>query len=150
MSEYLRSSGAEARIEEFPSGTPTAVDAAEAVGCTLREIVKSLVFECDGRPVLAMVPGDRRVDARKVATAAQAGEARIAAAQRVEELTGFEPGAVAPFPLPQVERAFLDRTLLTAQRLWIGAGSPRHLAGLAPAELLRLTRATPLDIASDD
>jgi prolyl-tRNA editing enzyme YbaK/EbsC (Cys-tRNA(Pro) deacylase) len=75
---------------------------------------------------------------------------RVVPARRVEELTGFEPGAVAPFPLPGIERAFAERTLLALERVWVGAGSTRHMAGLAPAELVRLARATPLDIASDD
>jgi prolyl-tRNA editing enzyme YbaK/EbsC (Cys-tRNA(Pro) deacylase) len=150
VAAYLLQTGAEARVEEFPSGTPTAQAAADAVGCALRQIVKSLVFECDGRPVLAMVPGDRRADVHKVAAAAGSSAAQVASARRVVEITGFEPGAVAPFPLPRVERAFIDRTLLTVDRLWVGAGSPHHMAGLAPAELVRLARATPLDIASDD
>jgi prolyl-tRNA editing enzyme YbaK/EbsC (Cys-tRNA(Pro) deacylase) len=150
VAAYLLQTGAEARIEEFPTGTPTAQAAADAVGCALRQIVKSLVFECEGRPVLAMVPGDRRADARKVAVAAGSRDAQVASPQRVLEVTGFEPGAVAPFPLPRVEHSFIDRTLLTADRLWVGAGSPRHMATLAPAELVRLTRAKPLDIASDN
>lgn len=150
VAAYLLQAGAEARVEEFPAGTPTAQAAADAVGCALRQIVKSLVFECDGTPVLAMVPGDRRADARKIAAAAESGRAQVASPQRVLEITGFEPGAVAPFPLPRVERSFIDRTLLTADRLWVGAGSSRHMAGLAPAELVRLARAKPLDIASDD
>jgi len=150
VSTYLRQAGAEVRIEEFATGTPTAHAAADAIGCELRQIVKSLVFECDGRPVLAMVPGDRRADPRKVAAAAGAAAAVVAPPQRVQRITGFEPGAVAPFPLPQVERRLIDRTLLSADRVWIGAGSTRHMAGLAPAELVRLARATPIDIASDD
>ena len=150
VAAYLLHSGAEARVEEFPAGIPTAQAAADAVGCALCQIVKSLVFECDGRPVLAMVPGDRRADAHKVAAAAGSGEARVASPHRVAEITGFEPGAVAPFPLPRVERSFIERTLLTADRVWVGAGSTRHMAGLAPAELVRLARATPHDIASDD
>ena len=150
VAAFLRQAGAEARIEEFPAGTPTAQAAATAVGCSLRQIVKSLVFECDGRPVLALVPGDRRADGSKVAAAVGATEARVVPARRVEELTGFEPGAVAPFPLPGIERAFAERTLLALERVWVGAGSTRHMAGLAPAELVRLARATPLDIASDD
>jgi prolyl-tRNA editing enzyme YbaK/EbsC (Cys-tRNA(Pro) deacylase) len=150
VAAFLRQAGGEARIEEFPSGTPTAEAAAVAAGCELSQIVKSLVFECDSRPVLAMVPGDRRADEGKVAAAAGASHARVAPARRVREITGVEPGAVAPFPLPGVERSVLDRSLLTSDRVWVGAGSTRHMAVLAPAELARLTRAASLDITSDD
>jgi len=149
VTAYLREAGAEARVEEFPAGTPTAEEAARAVGCELERIVKSLVFECDGRPVLAMVPGHRRADARKVASAVGAERALVASPERVREITGFEPGAVAPFPLPAIERVLIDRSLLVHERVWIGAGSSRHMAGLAPAELARLARAVPFDIARD-
>jgi prolyl-tRNA editing enzyme YbaK/EbsC (Cys-tRNA(Pro) deacylase) len=149
VAAFLREAGAEARVEEFPEGTPTASAAAQAVGCELRCIVKSLVFDCDGRPVLAMVPGDRRADPAKIAAAAGAQRARVVPPAQVESLTGFEPGAVAPFPLPAIERALIDRSLLVQERVWIGAGSTRHMAGLAPTELVRLTRATALDIATE-
>src|SRR5262245_15677283 len=148
--DYLRDAGGEARVEEFPAGTPTAQDAAAAAGCKLGQIVKSLVFDCDGRAVLAMVPGDRKADARKVAVAAEAGKARVASPERVQELTGFAPGAVAPFPLPRVDRVFIDRRLLLHHLVWVGAGSSRHMAGLAPTELVRLSRATPVDLSADD
>jgi prolyl-tRNA editing enzyme YbaK/EbsC (Cys-tRNA(Pro) deacylase) len=150
VTAFLREAAAEARVEEFRHGTPTAAAAADAIGCEQRKIVKSIVFDCDGRPVLAMVPGDRRADARKVARAAGAERARVAGPERVEELTGFEPGAVAPFPLPKIERVLIDRSLLVHEIVWIGAGSTRHMAGLAPAELVRLSRAQPLDLAADD
>jgi Cys-tRNA(Pro) deacylase len=150
VTRFLRESGAEARVEEFEAGTPTAEAAAEAIGCELRRIVKSLVFECESGAVLALVPGDRRADARKVATAAGAETARIATPERVEETTGFAPGAVAPFPLIQVQRVFVERTLLQHDLVWIGAGSDRHMAGLAPAELVRLSRAEPRDLVRDD
>jgi len=150
VAAYLRETGAEVRLEEFPAGTPTAQAAAGAVGCRLDQIVKSVVFRCDGRPVVAMVPGDRRAVARKVAAAASARRALVASPEEVEELTGFAPGAVCPFPLPKVDRVFLDRRLLTHDRVWVGAGSERHMAALAPGELVRLARAVALDIASDD
>jgi prolyl-tRNA editing enzyme YbaK/EbsC (Cys-tRNA(Pro) deacylase) len=150
VSAYLRQAGAEARVEEFPVETPTAASAAAAIGCDLRRIVKSLVFECDGKAVLAMLPGDRRADPDKVAAAVGAGGATVAAPQRVREVTGFEPGAVCPFPLPQVERVLLDRSLLGPEQVWVGAGSTHHMLGLAPTELVRLARAVPLDLAADD
>ena len=94
----LRTAGVEARIEEFAEGTPTARDAAKAVGCELAQIVKSLVFVCDGAYVLALVPGDRRADEAAVAAAVPAQLVRVARPDEVVEATGFEPGGVAPFP----------------------------------------------------
>jgi prolyl-tRNA editing enzyme YbaK/EbsC (Cys-tRNA(Pro) deacylase) len=148
VTSYLRDAGAEVRVEEFPEGTPTAQAAARAVGCELAQIVKSLVFLCDGRPVVAMVPGDRRADAAKIASAAGSSSARIAGVEEVQDATGFDPGAVAPFPLPRIDRVFIDRTLLSHPLVWIGAGSDRHMAALAPAELVRLSRARPMDVVA--
>lgn len=140
VAAVLRAHAVEARLEEFPDGSPTAEAAARAVGCTLAEIVKSLVFMCDDRPVLALVPGDKRADALRVA-AAGAGVARVARAREVVEATGFEPGGVAPFPAPNVSRVFIDRTLLRHEVVWIGAGSDMHMAGLGPQDLVRLSKA---------
>jgi len=150
VSAFLRESGAEARIEEFAEGTPTAQAAADAVGCEPARIVKSLVFLCDGSPLVALVPGNRRADARKVAAAAGASRAHVAGPELVLEATGFEPGAVAPFPLPRIQHVLIDSSLLTHDLVWTGAGSPRHMAGLAPTELVRLARARPVDLAADD
>jgi prolyl-tRNA editing enzyme YbaK/EbsC (Cys-tRNA(Pro) deacylase) len=149
VSSFLREAGADARIEEFSSGTPTAADAAAAVGCGLDQIVKSLVLIADGKPVLALVPGDRRGDPAKVAKATGSTTARIAKADEVTAATGFAPGAVAPFPLPAVETVLIERTLLRHTLVWAGAGSSRHMIGLTPRELGRLARAHPLDIVAD-
>jgi len=149
VSSYLRDAGADARIEEFEAGTPTAAEAAAAVGCGLDQIVKSLVLLCDGRSVVALVPGDRRGDLKKVARAAGAAAARVAKPDEVEQATGFAPGAVAPFPLPGVETVLMERTLLRHPLVWVGAGSPSHMVGLAPIELGRLARAQPTDVVTD-
>ena len=149
VAAFLREARVEARVEEFPDGTPTARAAAKAVGCELAQIVKSLVFDCDGRPLVVLVPGDRRADTGKVATAAGCAALRVAAPEEVEAATGFPPGAVAPFPLPRVERVLVERTLLAHDRVWVGAGSPRHMATLGASELVRLTRARPVDVVED-
>ena len=146
VTSFLSEARAEVRVEEFPEGTPTAKDAAQAVGCELGQIVKSLVFDCDGRKVLALVPGDRRADSEKIARAAGSKFARIAGSEEVREATGFDPGAVAPFPLEHVDAIFVERTLLSQPVLWVGAGSERHMAALSPTELLRLSRARPMDV----
>ncbi|HET7046612.1 MAG TPA: YbaK/EbsC family protein [Gaiellaceae bacterium] len=146
VARALREGAGAGRIEEFPQGTPTAQAAAEAVGCEPAEIVKSIVIACDGRPVVALVPGDRRADPAKVAAALGAEKARVAGPEQVIQATGFEPGAVAPFPLPRVQAVLIERTLLQHELVWCGAGSPRHMLGIAPAELLRLARARPFDL----
>src|SRR6266700_911800 len=89
VSAVLREAAVDARIEEFADGTPTAKDAAAAAGCELSQIVKSLVFVCDGAYVLALVPGDRRADEAAVAAAVGATEIRIARPAEVVHATGF-------------------------------------------------------------
>ena len=123
VAAFLRAAGAEARLEEFSAETATAADAARAVGCDPAEIVKSLVVMCDGRAVIALVPGDRRGDTDKIATAVGAARARIARGDEVRTATGFEPGAVAPFPLQGIEHIVVDRALLLRRAVWVGAGS---------------------------
>ena len=146
VASVLRASAVETRIEEFLGGTPTAEAAAAAVGCDLGQIVKSLVFDCDGRFVVALVPGDRRADAAAVAAAVGAAQARVGSAEQVEQATGFVPGAVAPFPLPHVAAVLADRQLLGHDLVWFGAGSPQHMAALAPEDLVRVARAKTVDL----
>jgi prolyl-tRNA editing enzyme YbaK/EbsC (Cys-tRNA(Pro) deacylase) len=136
----------EATIQEFPEGTPTAEAAARAVGCRLEQIVKSLVLVCDAAYVVALVPGDRRADTERIGELLGAREVRVARPKEVVAATGFEPGAVAPFPLRAVDEVLLERTLLQHDRVWIGAGTPSHMAGLAPAELQRISGAQTADL----
>ena len=131
VAAFLRAAGVEARVEEFRE---------------LGQIVKSLVFECDGQALVVMVPDDRRADRAKIGAAAGCAKAKIAGPERVVEATGFEPGAVAPFPLPQVGRVFIDRSLLQHRIVWVGAGSHSHMAAVAPPDLVRLARAEPMDV----
>jgi prolyl-tRNA editing enzyme YbaK/EbsC (Cys-tRNA(Pro) deacylase) len=147
VAAVLRAQGVDARIEEFAEGTSTAAAAAEAVGCEAAQIVKTLVFVCDGLPVLALVPGDRRADPAKVAAAAGEGEEWVASTDGVLAATGFEPGGVAPFPAPRVSRVLIARELLQHETIWAGAGSSRHILGIAPADAVRLTNAEQADLA---
>ena len=140
VAAFLRATGGEARLEEFSTATPTATAAADAIGCTLGQIVKSLVLVCDGAPVVALVPGDRRADTTKIARLVGARRVTIGTRAEVVEATGFQPGAVAPFPLEHVSVVLVERTLLRHATLWAGAGSDRHMVTVAPAELVRLTR----------
>jgi Cys-tRNA(Pro) deacylase len=142
----LQESRVEARVEEFGEGTPTAEDAANAAGAPVDQIVKTLVFSCDGRAIVVMVPGDTRADTAKVASAAGGERVKSVRPDAVEGLTGFPPGGVAPFPLPGIETVLIDRALLEHEVVWIGAGSHRHMAALAPTDLVRLARARAADL----
>ena len=147
VSSFLERAGVEASVQEFPDGTPSAEEAARAAGCRLEEIVKTLVFVCDGEYALALVPGDRRADEAKVAAALGASAARVARAEEVLAATGFAPGAVAPFP-SEVTAVVMERTLLQHGVVWIGAGSPAHMASLSPGDLQRLARARTADLVA--
>jgi prolyl-tRNA editing enzyme YbaK/EbsC (Cys-tRNA(Pro) deacylase) len=140
VAAFLREVGAEARLEELRNDAGSAEAAADAIGCTLSQIVKSLVLQCDGVPVVALVPGDRKADTGKVARLVGARRAAVAGAEDVRSATGFPPGGVAPFPLERVSVVLVDRGLLRHGMVWAGAGSDRHVVGLASAELVRLTR----------
>jgi Cys-tRNA(Pro) deacylase len=147
VAAVVRAHGVDARLEEFARGTSTASAAAKEAGCDEAQIVKSLVFVCDGLPVLALVPGDRRADERRVAAAAGATAARVATRDEVLAATGFEVGGVAPFPAPRVARVLIERELLQHETVWVGAGSPRHMLEIAPPDLARLTSAEAADLA---
>jgi len=110
------------------------------VGCILGQVVKSLVLVCDGTPLVALVPGDRKADTGKIARLVEARRVVVAKPDEVVAATGFRPGAVSPFPLERVPVVLVERTLLRHRIVWAGAGSERHLVALSPAELVRLTR----------
>ncbi len=148
VSAVLREAAIDARIEEFADGTPSARDAARAVGCELPQIVKSLVLVCDGAYVLALVPGDGRADEAAIRRKLDVSEVRIARPDEVLHATGFEPGGVAPFPRRAVTETLMDRSFFRFDLVWIGAGSASHMAALGPAELQRLTGATVFDLTS--
>jgi prolyl-tRNA editing enzyme YbaK/EbsC (Cys-tRNA(Pro) deacylase) len=141
VAAFLTAAGAEARLEELAADCSSAQSAADAIGCGLGQIVKSLVLVCDDLPVLALVSGEHRADTGVIARAVGKAAARIATATEVVTITGFEPGTVAPFPPARAERVLLDRHVLAHRLVWVGAGSSRHMVALTPGELGRLSRA---------
>jgi Cys-tRNA(Pro) deacylase len=146
VASVLRAEAVDARIEELGESAATAREAARAIGCDLSQIVKSLVFVCDSAYVLALVPGDRRADEEAVALALSARDVRVARPEEVVRATGFEPGAVAPFPRRAVTETLMDSSFFAHETVWIGAGTSSHMASLRPPELLRLTGARTVEI----
>lgn len=144
----------ETGIASFPvetGGARTAQDAAAAVGCTLDQIVKSMIFQGaeSGEVFLFLTAGGNRVDAAKAA--ALAGEALTRAdADTVRAQTGFAIGGVSPLGLTQAVKVWMDRRLFDFQRIWAAAGTPRHVFAAAPDEIARASGAVAGDFTVPD
>jgi Cys-tRNA(Pro) deacylase len=135
----LNAFGVAAEISEFPQGTRTAQDAARAIGTTLGQIVKSLVFVADGRPLLVLASGSNRVDLKKLAVAAGAKSVDRAEAGVVREATGFAIGGVPPVGHATPLEVFVDRDLLQYEVVYAAAGTPTAIFPIAPGDLVRIT-----------
>jgi len=121
IAAFLRASGAQGQLEQLPTG----VEEAPGPG------VRAAGFDCDRRTLVALVPVDRAIDRDKLAAVARCAT--------------LVPAPLPAFPF-QPARVFLDRSVLTAATVWLEAGSPRHVLGLAPSQLTRLTRAETADL----
>ncbi|MFP4239909.1 YbaK/EbsC family protein [Rhodosalinus sp.] len=130
--------------------TRTAEQAAAAVGCTLDQIVKSIIFrgETGGHALLFLTAGGNRVDpARAAAVAGEPLGKADAALVRAE--TGFAIGGVAPIGHLTPVRSWFDPRLLDFEEVWAAGGTPRHVFPIAPRRLLDLTGAEPADFIAD-
>ena len=146
--EAARVEGIEPAVRRFPEGTKTADDAARAIGCEVGQIVKSLVFMADGRPVMAFTSGANRVDEAKLAEIVGAASVRRATPEEARAATGFAVGGTPPFGHPERLRCLVDRDLLDWDEIWAAAGTPDSVFPLTPADLLRVTGAAPSTFAA--
>lgn len=149
VASALRANGIAAVILEFPQGTRTAREAAAAVGTSVGQIVKSLVFLADGRPVLVLASGANRVAPAKLVHAVGAGTIEKADADVVRNATGFAIGGVPPLghirPLP----VYIDRDLLAFDVVYAAAGTPTAVFPIDPRLLERLTAGFVVDLRED-
>ena len=143
--EAARKAGLEIEPREFPEGTRTAEDAARAIGVSVAQIVKSLVFTVDQRPVMALVSGSNQLDETKLGAAAGGSPAKRADADAVRQATGFPVGGVPP--LGHRLAVFVDRDLLAFDTVWAAAGTPQVVFGAAPAALVEASDAVVCDLA---
>lgn len=134
-------------IHQFPDGTKTSAEAAAAVGCELSAIAKSLVFVAGDQAVVAILPGDRRLDTEKLASAAGAASARRASLDEARSATGFAAGGTPAFGYPSPLPVFLDRGLSSHDRVWSAAGTPTTVYPIALTDLIRVSGARVVDLA---
>ncbi|MBS0559831.1 MAG: YbaK/EbsC family protein [Proteobacteria bacterium] len=127
-------------VTAFPAGTRTAADAAAAVGCTVAQIAKSIVFRAGGRAAVIVTSGANRVDQARAGTALGVALAR-ADASWVRETTGFAIGGVAPVGHLSPPLLLIDEDLCALDPIWAAAGSPMHVFRTTPEALQRLTGA---------
>jgi Cys-tRNA(Pro) deacylase len=138
--------GLEIKTKRFPEGTKTAADAAAAIGVTVGQIVKSLVFGVDGEIVMALVSGSNQLDEKKLALAAGGAKCARVDADAVREATGFPIGGVPPFGHSTQLRVFVDPDLLQYDEVWAAAGTWNDNFGAAPADIVRVSGGVVTDL----
>jgi prolyl-tRNA editing enzyme YbaK/EbsC (Cys-tRNA(Pro) deacylase) len=148
VQDTLAAAGFSNQVVELPDSTRTAAEAATAVGCTVGQIAKSLVFRTrqTGRAVLVIASGVHRVD-EALLEAALGEPVGKADAEFVRESTGFAIGGVAPVGHPGLP-TLLDEALLGYPEIWAAAGHPKAVFRLTPAELVAMTGGRVVRIAA--
>jgi Cys-tRNA(Pro) deacylase len=144
--EAGRALGLEIMTRRFPEGTKTAQDAANAIGVSVGQIVKSLVFGVDGEIVMAYVSGANQLDEKKLAIAAGGTKCSRVDANAVREATGFPIGGVPPFGHTTQLRVFVDPDLLQYDEVWAAAGTWNDVFSIAPNDLVRASGAMVTDL----
>lgn len=137
--QALAQAGLDAAPVQLPDSTRTAQEAAQAVGCQVGQIVKSLVFRGgrSGAAYLVLTSGANRVDTARLAR--QVGEpVEMADADFVRQHTGFSIGGVAPVGHLHPVQAIVDQDLLQHSEIWASAGTPNAVFRLTPDQLQQL------------
>jgi len=145
-----REAGLEITTRRFPEGTKTAADAAAAIGVSVGQIVKSLVFAVDGEIVMAYVSGANQLDEKKLAAAAGGSKCSRVDADAVRAATGYPIGGVPPFGHATQLRIFIDPDLLqydgVNDMVWAAAGTWNDNFAIAPNEIVRVSGGVVTDL----
>ncbi|MGA4945419.1 YbaK/EbsC family protein [Streptomyces cinereoruber] len=142
----LQELGLDVEVRRFPDETRTAQQAADAIGCAVAEIVKSLVFAADGVPVLVLMDGASRVDVERVREELGAEKVTRADAKVVRETTGYAIGGVPPFGHRTRTRVLADRGVLAHEVVWAAAGTPHTVFAIDPKTLVAHAGGTLVDV----
>ena len=138
--------GLDISTRRFPEGTKTAADAAAAIGVTVGQIVKSLVFGVDNEIVMALVSGSNQLDEKKLALAAGGAKCARVDADAVRDATGYPIGGVPPLGLATQMRIFIDPDLMQYDEVWAAAGTWNDVFSVSPRELATATAGVVVDL----
>jgi Cys-tRNA(Pro) deacylase len=150
VQEALDQFGISLQVLELPDSTRTAEEAAAAVGCSVGQIAKSLVFKraASNRPVLVIASGDHRVDVSFLSEQLD-DKIEMADADFVRQVTGFAIGGVPPIGHIQTVETYIDEQLLAYEQIWAAAGTPRAVFRLTPQQLQEVTQAPVIPVVGD-
>lgn len=140
VQETLESKGYKNKVIEIPESTHTAREAADALGCKIGQIAKSIVFvKKDQDPIIVVVSGKNKVD-KHVLGDHIGSDVDIAKPDFVEEVTGFVVGGVPPVGHQKKIAIYIDEDLLGFAELWAAAGTSNSVFKLSPEELVDMTK----------
>lgn len=148
MLDHARSIGVVIDPVTFTEATRTAEQAASALGCDVGAIVKSLVFVVDDVAVVALIPGDRRLDTDALCDVVGGSSARRATLDEVRSATGFVAGGTPPFGHTTPVPVFADPSLRRHDPVWAAGGTPHTVFAISLADLDRVSAPTWASIAS--
>jgi prolyl-tRNA editing enzyme YbaK/EbsC (Cys-tRNA(Pro) deacylase) len=147
VQEALNALGVSCQVVELPASTRTAQEAAQAIGCTVGQIVKSLVFRAarTDKPILVLASGSNRVNEGRLSDLVGEPMAK-ADAEFVRTHTGFTIGGVAPTGHPAPIETYVDSDLLLYEEIWAAAGTPKAVFRLTPKDLQKMTNGSVVSI----
>lgn len=147
VQQALEARGYTGQVIELEASTRTAVEAAQAAGCSVGQIVKSLVFRLEPQhtPVLALVSGDNRVHEKRLGRLL-GGTLERADAEWVREISGFAIGGVPPVAHKTPLATYMDEDLLQYDVVWAAAGTPNSVFPISPRTLLEISQATVVSV----
>jgi Cys-tRNA(Pro) deacylase len=148
VAEAAQALGLNITLKEFTESTRTAVDAANAIGCTVAQIVKSLLFVVEGQPVMALVSGSNQLDEKKLAAHCNVSRKKVkrADAETAREMTGFAIGGVPPFGYTSRLPTYIDEDFLQFETIWAAAGTPNAVFAIIPQALVEATGGVVADL----
>jgi len=138
-------------VMEFDETTRTAPDAANAIGCQVAQIVKSLIFIANGEPVVALVSGANRLDERKLAALRGISRKKVKRpdADTAKTITGFSIGGVPPFGHASALPVYVDEDLTRFDVVWAAAGTPFAVFAITPDDLVQASHGTVVDLKKE-